>query len=88
METRVSQAHFRQTVEVWRWNLPSKRAPLTKAGVIDQNDQDIRRASGSFGEGHCPWFWIFVGTSDLGVLKRLLGLGQYSLRDRQRGGQK
>jgi hypothetical protein len=51
METRVSQAHFRQTVEVWRWNLPSKRAPLTKAGVIDQNDQDIRRASGSFGEG-------------------------------------
>src|SRR6185503_9927975 len=67
MEARIAQTHLRYTVQIWRRDLPSERAPLPEPRVVDQDDEDVRRAGGSFGQRDRPRLRVFVGSADLGV---------------------
>src|SRR5262249_8940885 len=80
VEARIAQTHFRQSIHIRRGNLSTKSAPLSEASVIDQNEQDIRSAGGSFSEHHRSRLGIFVGAPNLSVSESLLRLRQVILR--------
>src|SRR5262252_8788226 len=72
VEARVAQAHLREAIEIRSRHLTAERAPLTKARVVDQDEQYVRSAGGSFGQLDRPGFGVFVGPPDLRVREELL----------------
>src|SRR5262245_10530011 len=51
VKARVAEPACRHAVEIGRRDQPPKSTPLAEAGVVDEDDKDIRCASGAFTSG-------------------------------------
>src|SRR5262245_21773042 len=75
VEARVAQAHLREAIEIRRRHLAAERAPLTKARVVDQDEEHVRSAGRSFGQLDRPGLESSYVRTIFASVKSCSGLG-------------